>query len=203
MERTLTVEDLRAFEESIAEAFNQGQIRAPVHLADGNEEALIAIFQDVQPADWVFCSWRSHYQCLLKGVPTEDIKREILAGRSISLCFPEYRVYSSAIVGGSIPIAVGTALGILRSGVEERVWCFVGDMTAEIGMANTAFKFAANMGLPLTFVVEDNGVSVMTPTREVWGQSEIGHATDVPGTVIRYSYKSKYPHAGAGIRVEF
>jgi len=203
MERTLTAEDLRAFEESIAEAFNQGQIRAPVHLADGNEEALIAIFEDVQPADWVFCSWRSHYQCLLKGVPAEDVKREILAGRSISLCFPEYRVYSSAIVGGSIPIAVGTALGILRSGVEERVWCFVGDMTAEIGMANTAMKFAANMGLPLTFVVEDNGVSVMTPTREVWGQPETGRATDLPANVIRYSYKSRYPHAGAGIRVEF
>jgi len=203
MKRTLTAEDLRAFEESIAEAFNQGQIRAPVHLADGNEEALIAIFKDVQPADWVFCSWRSHYQCLLKGVPAEDVKREILAGRSISLCFPEYRVYSSAIVGGSTPIAVGTALGILRSGNEGHVWCFVGDMTAEIGMANTAMKFAANKGLPLTFVVEDNGVSVMTPTREVWGQPETGHTNDLPGNVIRYSYKSKYPHAGAGIRVEF
>ena len=41
---------------------------------------------------------------------TEDIlMNEIVNGKSISLCFPEYKIYSSAIVGGSIPIALGAA----------------------------------------------------------------------------------------------
>jgi pyruvate dehydrogenase E1 component alpha subunit len=83
---------------------------------------------------------------------------EIIAGRSIALCFPEFRVYSSAIVGGSLPIAVGVALGIKRRKGRERVWCFIGDMTAEMGMANTSIKYALGHDLPITFVVEDNSV---------------------------------------------
>ena len=101
----MTAQDLIAFETEIAETFNAGKIRAPIHLYYGNEEKMIELFRDVKPEDWVFCSWRSHYQCLLKGVPREEVKAEILAGHSISLCFPKQRVVSSAIVGGIIPIA--------------------------------------------------------------------------------------------------
>ena len=45
-----------------------------------------------------------------KGVPPKIVEKEILNGKSISLCFPEYNIYSSAIVGGVIPIATGVAL---------------------------------------------------------------------------------------------
>ena len=105
----MTKEELIAFEDEIAAFFNAGKIRAPVHLYSGNEEQIISVFQKIRFQDWVFCSWRSHYQCLLKGVPEDLVRDEILAGRSISLCFPEYRIYSSAIVGGVLPIAVGAA----------------------------------------------------------------------------------------------
>jgi pyruvate dehydrogenase E1 component alpha subunit len=60
-----------------------------VHLCDGNEDAMIEIFKRIGKEDWVLCSWRSHFQCLLKGVPPDVLKAEIMAGRSISLCFPE------------------------------------------------------------------------------------------------------------------
>src|SRR5262252_6831964 len=95
---------LRAFEEEIAQEFAAGNIRAPVHLAAGNETALIEIFERVKPDDWVLCSWRSHYHALLKGVPRHEVKAAIMAGHSISLCFPQYKVLSSAIVGGIAPI---------------------------------------------------------------------------------------------------
>ena len=86
--------ELIIFEEEIADLFNKGKIRAPVHLYQGNEENIIEIFKKIKKNDWVFCSWRSHYQCLLKGVPREEIKKEILEGRSISLCFPKQKIYS-------------------------------------------------------------------------------------------------------------
>ncbi len=108
----MTAEELIQFENDIAQLFNEAKIRAPVHLYSGNEAEIIEIFREVRPEDWVCCSWRSHYQCLLKGVPPEKVKAEILAGRSISLCFPEYQVVSSAIVGGIRPIAVGIALAL-------------------------------------------------------------------------------------------
>ena len=99
---------------------NSGKIKAPVHLYHGNEEQIINIFKNIKKYDWVFCSWRSHYQCLLKGVPENEIKDEILAGRSISLCFSKYNIYSSAMVGGSLPIAVGTAMSLKRKNSKKR-----------------------------------------------------------------------------------
>ncbi len=189
-------ERLIAFEEEIAALFNAGQIPYPVHLSNGNEDALIEIFQEIYPNDWVLGSWRSHYQCLLKGVPTEELKAAILEGRSMALCFPEYRILSSAIVGGVVPIALGIAMQIHREGGAERVWCFLGDMTAETGIAHESMKYARNHDLPIEWVVEDNGLSVCTDTKEAWGG-----VSETPG--IRYAYKSKFPHAGAGVRVQF
>ena len=72
------------FEEEIANLFNQAKIKAPVHLYHGNENQIIKIFKKIKKKDWVFCSWRSHYQCLLKGVPPNRIKKEINEGKSIS-----------------------------------------------------------------------------------------------------------------------
>jgi len=199
----MTKEELIAFEEEIAVEFNTGKVRAPVHLYSGNEEQMIEIFRSVQPQDWVFCSWRSHYQCLLKGVPREQLKKEILAGHSISLCFPEHRIFSSAIVTGVLPIAVGAALAIKRQGGSERVHCFMGEMTAETGMANTCIKYSRNHGLPIRFIIEDNGKSVCTETRETWAAERLTFEGGHDPLIVYYRYQTKYPHAGAGVRVQF
>jgi len=199
----MTKEELIAFEEEIAAEFNAGRVRAPVHLYSGNEEQIIEIFRSVQPADWVLCSWRSHYQCLLKGVPREQVKAEIMAGHSISLCFPGHRVFSSAIVTGVLPIAVGVALAIKRRGGSERVHCFMGEMTAETGMASSCIKYSRNHQLPIRFIIEDNGKSVCTDTRETWAASTLSFEGSHDPMIVYYRYQTKYPHAGAGVRVQF
>jgi TPP-dependent pyruvate/acetoin dehydrogenase alpha subunit len=200
---SLKAQDLIDFETEIADLFNQAKIRAPVHLYSGNEEAILRIFEDVRPDDWVLCSWRSHYQCLLKGVPRERLKEEIVAGRSISLCFPDYRIVSSAIVTGVLPIAVGVGMAIKRRGGSERVFCFMGEMTAETGCAHECIKYASNHDLPINFIVEDNGKSVCTDTRQVWNQPKLSYEDRDHPRVTYYQYESKYPHAGAGVRVQF
>ena len=63
-----TSDSLCAFEADIANEFNSGHIRAPVHLDGGNELELCEIFLSIKPEDWCFVTWRSHYICLLKGV---------------------------------------------------------------------------------------------------------------------------------------
>lgn len=210
-----TVESLRAFEQGIADEFNRGNIRAPIHLSGNNEDQLIRIFKDIGRDDWICCSWRSHLKCLLKGVPPERLRADILAGRSIALCYPEHRVISSAIVGGIVPIALGLALAIKRSAGAECVWCFVGDMTAWTGVFNECRKYAIGWDLPITFVVEDNGKSVMTNTREVWGNGRHPQKDEVvtilapnvwfykESKTIYYLYSLPWPHAGAGVRVQF
>ena len=198
-----TTQLLQQFEERIANQFNQGKIQAPIHLSNGNESQLLEIFKSIRSQDFVFCSWRSHYQCLLKGVKPELVESEILAGRSIALCFPENNVYSTAIVGGQISLAVGAALSIKRNEVDSHVWCFVGDMTSETGVAQTAFRYSEKHDLPITFVIEDNGISVLTETRKVWNTVTLRFEEFKNSKIVSYKYNSKFPHAGAGVRVQF
>ena len=128
---------------------------------------------------------------------------EIMAGRSISLCFPEQRVYSSAIVGGVLPIAVGTAMAIARSGEDARVHCFMGEMTAETGIAHESIKYSRNHKLPIRFIVEDNEKSVCTDTRAAWNQPKLSFENQRDEYIHYYRYQTRYPHAGAGQRVQF
>jgi TPP-dependent pyruvate/acetoin dehydrogenase alpha subunit len=204
----LTKEELQAFETDIADSFNNKEIRAPVHLYDGNEEEMRHVFRFIKPEDWVLCTWRSHYQCLLKGVPKDVLKQEILKGKSISLCFPEYKIFSSAIVGGVLPIAVGIALGIKRSQGTNFVYVFLGDMTSETGIAHECIKYSIANNLPVRFIIEDNGKSVCTDTRKTWGLDRLYFEEAVwdeklDQHVYFYKYETKYPHAGAGARIQF
>lgn len=207
MKINLTAQDLISFEEEVAECFNSGKIRAPIHLYNGNEDKIIKIFEKVNKEYYIFCSWRSHYQCLLKGVPRETLKKDILAGKSITLCYPEYNIFSSAIVTGSIPIANGRALAEKRKGSDSHVWCFVGDMSSETGSFHENVKYSVNHDLPITWVVEDNGKSVCTDTRKTWNTDNLSYEEfnllQSREKVIYYKYETKYPHAGAGKRIQF
>lgn len=194
----LTKEELIAFEADIANEFNAGKIRAPIHLSGGNEDALIAIFKCVQESDWVCTTWRSHYHCLLKGVPQDQLKADIMAGKSITLCYPEHRIVSSAIVGGIIPIALGLAWASKNNGSNDVTWCFIGDMTGLTGIADECARYAAGHGLPLRIVVENNGLSVCTETENTWGEPEDWRVRN-----LTYDYKLPWPHAGTGKRIEF
>jgi len=121
----VTPADLIAFEREVADRFERGEIRGPIHLSGGNEQNLIDIFKGVPKDAWVFSTWRSHYHALLHGVPADKVMAQIMEGRSMNLAFPEHRFFTSAIVGGILPIAVGVA-----AAKQNTVWCFVGDMAA-------------------------------------------------------------------------
>lgn len=202
MKNNITPEQLIAFEEKVCESFKNKEIRAPVHLYYGNEEKIIEIFKEIREQDWVFCTWRSHYQCLLKGVSEERLLSDIKKGRSIALCYPEYKIFSSAIVTGNIPIANGVAMSIKKQNLDEKVFCFVGDMTSETGCFHENHIYAVRQNLPITWIVEDNGKSVCTDTLKTWNTTQLSYASKV--NVISYKYESKYPHAGpGGQRIQF
>ena len=191
--------DLIEFEQEIADAFNSGKVPYPIHLENGNENTLIELFKDIKSPDWVCGTWRMHFKCLLKGVPKQELKKAICRGESISLCFPEYRVISSAIVGGIVSIAVGIALGIKLSGGSEHVWCFLGDMSARTGDFMCSRNYALSHDLPITWIIENNGKSVVTDTESAWNSKSEWGGDDI----ISYDYDLKWPHAGTGKRIQF
>ncbi len=202
----LTKEDLENFEKEIADVFATGVIRAPVHLRAGREEQLIKIFKDnaIGPDDYVFGHWDSHELALLKGVPREDVKQAVLDGKSISLCFPEYKVFCSGIVGSLMGTATGVAWSLKQQGIKGHSYIFCGEMSAETGVFHEAVKYAVNFDLPVVYVVCDNGLSVMTDTREVWGSPDPWFKdTKFEKKIIYFKYKNTYPHSGLGWKIKF
>ncbi len=193
----MTRDELIAFENEMAADFEHGLIKSPLHLAGGNEDQLIEIFKNIRPWDWVLCSWRSHYHCLLKGVPRETLRAAIHAGRSIALCFPKYNVLCSAIVGGICPIAVGLAYAIKRQNDDRKVHVFVGDMTEMSGIFHESQRYAFGHELPIVWHIEDNGLSVCTDTQAVWGEARSGVMFS------SYRYHLTRPHVGIGKFVSF
>ena len=201
-----TKEDIVKFEEEIAAIFATGVIRAPVHLRAGREDELIKIFKDNQigPDDYVFGFWDSHELALLKGVPRQELKDAIVAGKSISLCFPKYNVLCSGIVGSLMGTAAGAAWALKNQGKKGRVFIFCGEMSSETGIFHEAVKYVHNFDLPATFIVCDNGVSVMTNTREVWGSTEPWFkGTKYEKKIIYFKYTNGYPHSGLGKLIKF
>lgn len=208
----VTKEYLISFEEEIGELFNKGKIKAPIHLYNGNEDLIIELFKEIDVEnDWICCTWRNHYQGLLKGIPKDVLKQNILNGKSMVMNLPEYKFICSSIVGGIPSIAAGIAFSIRLQNKSNRVWCWVGDMSAETGAFHEAYKFSLNYDLPITFIVEDNKKSVCTPTDKIWKrETPYFLKKEYTGGILKqknlyyYQYQNeKYPHAGAGIRVQF
>jgi len=201
LEGNWSKQDLIDFEDDIISHWENGEISGPIHLSNGNEDELIEIFKKISINDYVFSTWRSHYHALLHGVDPVVLKQKILDGKSITIVDKETNFYSSAIVTGTLPIALGVAKSIKMSENkdDQKVWVFLGDMAFESGIFYEVHKYARNYDLPLYFVVEDNGVSTNTPTLDTWN----GIQREIPEDVIYYKYESKFPHYGTGKWVVF
>ena len=209
----LQAEDLKKFEEEIAQLYEDGKIKAPVHLRDGNEQQLVDLFGElgIGGDDYVYYTWASHLHALLKGVSQDRMRQDILEGRSITLHYPDHNFFSSAIVGGISPIAVGTALALMKQNKKNRVYCFLGDMAFRTGITHESIMYAIGNNLPVTFIVEDNGKSVGTPTEASWGSVSTRTVFDTYESLSSdsnvelryYRYEMSYPHSGTGVFVEF
>jgi TPP-dependent pyruvate/acetoin dehydrogenase alpha subunit len=207
----MTPKQLRDFEIEIQRIYELGDIKAPIHLRNNNEADLCSIFKNVRKKDYVFSTWASHLHALLKGIPPEAVKKKILDGKSITLHFPEHNFYSSAIVGGICPIATGVAWSLKERDSDDRVFCLIGDMSFLTGIASESIRFSICHDLPITWVIEDNGVSVGTPTKNVWGDSANLWYTTFKNLgkgclnwdMTYYRFNMTYPHSGTGTFVEF
>ncbi len=187
---------LIAFENRVKNAWEEGMLPSLVHLCGGNEDQLLAIFENIRPQDWIFTSHRAHYHCLLKGMPEDALMEHIIADRSMFVFSRRLRIYQSAILGGTPGIAVGVAMAIKASGEDAHVHVFIGDASEEQGSFYEAVMFTSGHDLPITFHLEDNGRQVDTPTQLRRGMTR--GLLDAEPSVQRYCYDATWPHAGSG-----
>ena len=157
---------IRMAEEKLIELWHSGQIRSPFHLSIGQEAVAVGVCNALQNHDLILSSHRCHAHYLAKGGGLKEMYAElacktggVLGGRSGSmhLCDLEAGVFLSApLVGGSIPIAVGTALSAKMRGAARVSVAFFGDGAVEEGVFWESLNFASVHKLPVIFVCENN-----------------------------------------------
>lgn len=195
----ITSTDLIQFESEIAKEYEEGKIKNPIHLSGtGNEEELINLFKKVGKKDWVFSTHRNHYHVLLKSQDKEWTKKQIYQS-SMHTSSKKHKIFTSAIVGGNLPIALGVALAIKLKKKKDKVFCFTGDMASQMGIFWECFMYSWGHKLPIKFIIENNKLGVYTSTKKVWK-----HSLTLGGrNILPYNYKRKWPHHGTGVWVEF
>lgn len=170
------IQRLRAFELRLQARMSQFQ--CSVHLCLGQEGVPDALHDLLRPQDWLFSTHRSHGHYLAKGGSEQALLDEIEGkptgvnggfSGSQSFCDPALNFHSTAVVGGLIGVAVGTALALKhqapRQSDDAIAVCCIGDAATEQGIFWESLNFAVLHKLPLLYVCEDNGLSVHAPLR--------------------------------------
>jgi pyruvate dehydrogenase E1 component alpha subunit len=163
---------IRLVEEEIAERYNQGQMRCPVHLSIGQEGVPAAFSMASRRSDFAVSTHRGHAHYLAKGGNLKAMISEIYGkstgcskgkGGSMHLIDLAVRFMgSTAIVGNSIPIGVGLGLSAQLKDTEDVSCVFLGDGAIEEGVFFESLNFAAVRKLPVLFICENNFYSVYT-----------------------------------------
>jgi TPP-dependent pyruvate/acetoin dehydrogenase alpha subunit len=166
---------IRRVEEEIARVYPSDVIKSPVHLSIGQEAVSVGLCEALRPEDAVFGSYRSHALYLAKGGDLRAMLAELYGkqtgcakgkGGSMHLVDISAGVFgTSAVVGTTIPHAVGYAYAV-RLRREPRVVAAVfGDGATDEGVFYESLNFAALKQLPVLFVCENNGYAIHTHQR--------------------------------------
>ncbi|MGZ6143535.1 MAG: pyruvate dehydrogenase (acetyl-transferring) E1 component subunit alpha [Myxococcales bacterium] len=157
---------IRRFEERSAEAYSAGKIRGFLHLYIGEEACSVGAMRALVPDDNVVSHYREHGHALSRGIPARAIMAEMFAraqgcsrgrGGSMHLFDAAHRFFGgNAIVGGTLPLAVGLALADQLRKQRRVTACFLGDGAVAEGEFHESLNLAALWKLPVLFLCENN-----------------------------------------------
>lgn len=161
---------IRLVEESIADKYSEQKMRCPTHLSIGQEAIAVGVCSNLGVEDKVLSSHRAHAHYLAKGGCLNSMLAEIYGkitgcskgmGGSMHLIDKSVGFMgSTAIVGNTIPIAVGLALSLKIQKVGAISCVFFGDGATEEGVFYESLNFAILHKLPVLFICENNLYSV-------------------------------------------
>jgi pyruvate dehydrogenase E1 component alpha subunit len=164
---------IRRAEEAIVARYPEQEIRCPTHLAIGQEAVAVGVCQALRDGDTVLSGHRCHAHYLAKGGSTRGMFAELYGkatgccggkGGSMHLASPETGMLgASAIVAGTVPMAVGAALASTLRSTDDVSVAFFGDAAIEQGVMHESLAFAALRALPVVFVCENNLYATLTP----------------------------------------
>lgn len=163
---------IRRVEEEIAAVYPSDKIKSPVHLSIGQEAVSVGVCEALRPDDIAFGTYRSHALYLAKGGNLRQMIAELYGktdgcakgkGGSMHLIDVQARVMgASAVVGTTIPQAVGFAYALKLQSKDAVVVSFFGDGAVDEGVFYESLNFAALKMLPIIFVCENNRYAIHT-----------------------------------------
>ena len=174
---------IRRAEEEVARIYPSDKIKSPVHLSIGQEAVAVGICDPLR-ADYVVSgTYRSHAAYIAKGGDLRAMFAE-LYGKDTGCCrgkggsmhmvaMEQHILGTSAVVGTTVPIAVGYALALKREGKGRLAVAFFGDGATEEGVFHESLNFAALHKLPVLFVCENNGYAIHTPLSKRWATNRL------------------------------
>jgi len=161
---------IRLVEESIADRYSEQKMRCPTHLSIGQEAISVGVCSNLDDDDQVLSTHRAHAHYLAKGGNLNAMIAEIYGkvtgcsrgmGGSMHLIDKSVGFMgSTAIVGNTIPVAVGLALAIKIKNLKSISCVFFGDGATEEGVFYESVNFAILHKLPVLFICENNLYSV-------------------------------------------
>jgi pyruvate dehydrogenase E1 component alpha subunit len=161
---------IRLVEESIANKYSEQKMRCPTHLSIGQEAIAVGVCANLTSQDQVLSTHRAHAHYLAKGGCLNSMMAEIYGkasgcskgmGGSMHLIDTSVGFMgSTAIVGNTIPVAVGLALEKKLTRKKSIACVFFGDGATEEGAFYESVNFAIIHSLPILFICENNLYSV-------------------------------------------
>ncbi|MBI5920180.1 MAG: thiamine pyrophosphate-dependent dehydrogenase E1 component subunit alpha [Betaproteobacteria bacterium] len=169
--------EARYCEKRAYDLFLQNLVKGTSHLALGQEAVSAGVAMALEKDDYTYPTFRGHHHVLARGASMTSVLGELMGrecgclsgkGGSMHLSSVEHGVMAScAILGASLPIAVGTAWSSQYRGTSQVTVAFFGDGTANIGAFHEALNMAAVWKLPVIFVCENNLYGEYTVTTKV------------------------------------
>jgi pyruvate dehydrogenase E1 component alpha subunit len=182
---------IRRAEEEIARIYPSDKIKSPVHLSIGQEAVSVGICDVLRADDVVAPTYRGHAAYLAKGGALRGLFAELYGkatgvaggkGGSMHLIdMSHYVLGASAVVGTTIPLAVGYALALKRIKSDRVAVTFFGDGATEEGVFAESVNFASLHKLPVLFVCENNYYAIHTPITRRWATNRLCERVETYG----------------------
>jgi pyruvate dehydrogenase E1 component alpha subunit len=173
---------IRDFERAAYRAYERNELQGTIHASIGQEGVAVGVVAALRAADKLLSHHRGHGHALAKGVDPSRLMAELFGrvdgvcgGKGGSMHITDVGcgfLGSLAVVGSSIPLALGVALSAQRAGEETVCAVFFGDGGVGQGVLYESMNLAAIWRLPVLFVCENNAYAITTPA---------AHTTAGPG----------------------
>ena len=164
---------IRLFEERVGQLKRADEVHGLVHLSVGQEGVAAAVCTQLRDDDAVYSGHRAHGHAIAKGAPLDRTMAELMGrdgglcrglGGSMHLVDVEHGFMgATGVVGGNVPIALGSALAARLRGSDAVAVVFFGDGAVQAGHFNETVNLATLWQLPIVLVCENNGFAEFTP----------------------------------------